>query len=339
MGINNKVLYSIIVATFLAGIGTAYAGPALTNITLGGNVVIIGSTDLDGTLLDTVDSAGASGQFLTSTGTGVQWTSTAPGSGTVTSVGTGTGLTGGPITSTGTISIDTAVVPQLGIENTFTNDMNIAGELFLDGDLSVGEGLGNNDDTIFFDEEINPATLRWDDFDDRFEFNNELAMQAPILIGSNEFAPVSYNRFTTPGDSSNISTHGLVAFSDLFIGGSLEADGSTWLDGPVIVAGETQLLSNLDVVGGISTGSLGVSGVMTTGGNIDTTGKITAGGGVDPPYVSFSAETHDTIRQFAEDVADHEEVMFFWNTDSKQFQVYYITEDAFYTLNGDKIEE
>ena len=160
----------------------------------------------------------------------------AGGGDTVTSVDTGVGLTGGPITSTGTISIDTAVVPQLGIENTFTNDMNIAGELFLDGDLSVGEGLGNDDDTIFFDEEGDPATLRWDDFDDRFEFSNELAMQAPILIGSNTFSPVSYNRFTTPGDGSNISTHGLAAFSDLFIGASLEVDGPTFFDGQMTIS-------------------------------------------------------------------------------------------------------
>ena len=42
------------------------------------------------------------------------------GSGGVTSVATGTGLTGGPITTTGTLSIDTAVVPRLTTANTFT---------------------------------------------------------------------------------------------------------------------------------------------------------------------------------------------------------------------------
>jgi hypothetical protein len=48
------------------------------------------------------------------------WTSLAAGSG-VTSVATGTGLTGGPITSTGTISIDTAVVATLTGSQTLTN--------------------------------------------------------------------------------------------------------------------------------------------------------------------------------------------------------------------------
>jgi len=43
------------------------------------------------------------------------------GGGTVTSVGSGLGLTGGPITSTGTLAIDPTVVPQLGAaSNTFT---------------------------------------------------------------------------------------------------------------------------------------------------------------------------------------------------------------------------
>ena len=44
--------------------------------------------------------------------------------GTVTSVGSGLGLTGGPITSSGTLSIDTSVVPQLGAaSNTFSGSI------------------------------------------------------------------------------------------------------------------------------------------------------------------------------------------------------------------------
>ncbi len=53
---------------------------------------------------------GNSGEFLTTDGTNVSWAPVATG--TVTSVGTGTGLTGGPITTTGTISLaNTAVTP------------------------------------------------------------------------------------------------------------------------------------------------------------------------------------------------------------------------------------
>ena len=51
------------------------------------------------------------------------------GSGTVTSVATGVGLKGGPITSTGTLTIDTTVVPRLGAINTFTANQTLNGTL------------------------------------------------------------------------------------------------------------------------------------------------------------------------------------------------------------------
>lgn len=64
--------------------------------------------DITFTLPDTV---GSSGQVLKTDGTGIlSWIT--PTAGTVTSVSTGTGLSGGPITGTGTISLaDTAVTP------------------------------------------------------------------------------------------------------------------------------------------------------------------------------------------------------------------------------------
>jgi hypothetical protein len=46
----------------------------------------------------------------------------------VTSVATSTGITGGPITSTGTLQIDPTVVPQLGAaSNTFTGSITASG--------------------------------------------------------------------------------------------------------------------------------------------------------------------------------------------------------------------
>lgn len=61
-------------------------------------------------------------QFLSSV-----WTcANVAGTGTVTSVGSGTGLTGGPITSSGTLSIDTTKVPLLASANTFSNSDTFA---------------------------------------------------------------------------------------------------------------------------------------------------------------------------------------------------------------------
>jgi len=55
-------------------------------------------------------AAGTSGQVLTSNGSSAPSWTTVAGLGTVTSVGTGAGLTGGPITTTGTISLATTAV-------------------------------------------------------------------------------------------------------------------------------------------------------------------------------------------------------------------------------------
>jgi hypothetical protein len=54
------------------------------------------------------------------------WKCANPAIGTVTSVGSGLGLTGGPITGTGTLSIDTTVVPQLGTANLFLKNNAIS---------------------------------------------------------------------------------------------------------------------------------------------------------------------------------------------------------------------
>jgi hypothetical protein len=84
-------------------------------------------------------STGTSGQFLKSTGTGLQW-ATIIGTGTVTSVATGTGLTGGTITTSGTLAIDTTIVPQLAGTNTFTNTNVFSGTVKLG---IVASNVGN----------------------------------------------------------------------------------------------------------------------------------------------------------------------------------------------------
>jgi hypothetical protein len=83
------------------------------------------------------------------------------GLGTVTSVGSGLGLTGGPITTTGTLNIDPSIVPQLGaLKNVFTG--NIAALSF----TGNGAGLTN----------VNAATL-----------NGVAGYNVPSLTASNNF--------------------------------------------------------------------------------------------------------------------------------------------------------
>ena len=64
-------------------------------------------------IIDCADSCGTNGQVLMSNGSNaVCWGTVSGGSGTVTSIVAGTGLTGGTITTSGTIALDTACVIQ-----------------------------------------------------------------------------------------------------------------------------------------------------------------------------------------------------------------------------------
>jgi hypothetical protein len=89
------------------------ATATLTNKTLS-SAILTGTLTAGG-------GVGTAGQILSSTGTGVEWiTSAAGSSGTVTSITAGTGLTGGTITSSGTIAIDSTVATLTGTQ-TLTN--------------------------------------------------------------------------------------------------------------------------------------------------------------------------------------------------------------------------
>jgi hypothetical protein len=63
------------------------------------------------------------------------------GSGTVTRVNTGLGLTGGPITTTGTVSINPAIVPQLNVANTFTTSQTVTGDITASGTITAGNSM------------------------------------------------------------------------------------------------------------------------------------------------------------------------------------------------------
>jgi hypothetical protein len=71
--------------------------------------------------------SGANGQVLKMNGSTLAWATDLNSGGTVASVGSGTGLTGGPITSVGTLSIDTAVVPLLNANQIFSGSNTFNG--------------------------------------------------------------------------------------------------------------------------------------------------------------------------------------------------------------------
>lgn len=67
--------------------------------------VVIGSATSGNTIIYANGSVGTAGQVLHSNGTSTYWATDDNSGGTVTSVATGNGLTGGPVTTTGTISV------------------------------------------------------------------------------------------------------------------------------------------------------------------------------------------------------------------------------------------
>jgi len=92
---------------FAVGISATHASFDLYN---DGTSYFNGATTVDDTLdlvnLKVSGAQGTDGQVLTSTGSGVAWEDAGGGSGTVTSIAAGTGLTGGTITTSGTIALN-----------------------------------------------------------------------------------------------------------------------------------------------------------------------------------------------------------------------------------------
>ena len=94
----------------------------------GSDIVKFGSTGINLlAALNLNSSPGASGQVLTSQGAGAIPIWTTNGSGTVTSITAGTGLTGGEITTTGTIGIDVTGVAPATYDGSFT--VNARGQI------------------------------------------------------------------------------------------------------------------------------------------------------------------------------------------------------------------
>jgi hypothetical protein len=70
---------------------------------------------------------GANGQVLKMSNGVLAWGTDLTSGGSVTSIGTGLGLTGGPITNAGVVSIDSAAVPLLNSNQTFSGSNTFAG--------------------------------------------------------------------------------------------------------------------------------------------------------------------------------------------------------------------
>ena len=114
-----------------------------TNFQANTSRVKIGST----VGLEANGSIGSAGQVLTSNATTVYWSS--PATGTVTSVSSGSGLTGGPITSTGTLSVQAGTgvtVNSTGVhigQDVGTTAAVTFGTLTITGNSALGDAISD----------------------------------------------------------------------------------------------------------------------------------------------------------------------------------------------------
>jgi trimeric autotransporter adhesin len=117
-----------------AELDIAYAGGdgTITGVTTAAGSGLAGG-GTSGTLNLSLTNVCAANQILQWNGS--SWVCATAGTGTVTSVAAGTGLTASPspITGSGSLSINTAVVPQLGAANTFTGNQTVNGNLSATG--------------------------------------------------------------------------------------------------------------------------------------------------------------------------------------------------------------
>jgi len=310
MGMNwTRTSYLFLVMIMISvGVTSAYA----ITITLGADpVVILGILDMSNNKITNVGTP----TLATDAATKGYVDSGSPGSGTVTSVGSGTGLTGGPITGSGSLSIDTAVVPQLGAFNTFQNDMTVDGNLLVtEGSFTVDQQafFNNNidltgtsaadNDVIFFDDGAS-TTLQWDNTDNRFEFNRALHVNGGLNVFEGSITTNIDGNF---GGNVNVD-------------GNLDLTGNSAIDDDIIFFDEGTFTTlqwdntdnqfefsrKLDVNGGLSvregtftsvdastlSGQINLPGVVNLGNNATLT---IDGGGAVSPFTSFHAIAPNT---------------------------------------------
>jgi endosialidase-like protein len=235
------------------------------------------------------------------------------GDGTVTSVGSGLGLTGGPITGSGTLAIDTSVVPQLGASsNTFAGNQVVNGNVTASNVTATGTVTG----TTVTGAVVN-ATTSFDLGGSAFAFgsvgnqnaflgfagnsstsgqdNTAIGYQALVsntgsfntASGSSALQQNTTGNFNTASGSSALLSNtsgtentasGVAALQSNTTGSFNTASGSNALQLNTVGGSNTASGSNalqLNTVGGSNTAS-GVDALYanTTGGNNTATGAV-----------------------------------------------------------------
>lgn len=197
-------------------------------------------------------SFGAAGQVLTSNGSDTYWVT--PTNGTVTNIATGSGLSGGPITATGTISLaDTTVTPgaqgSANSVSTFTVDQK--GRLTAAGNVAIA--------------------IDW----------TQVTSGLPTTLAG-------YGIADGLNANSQVTFANTITFSNTVTVGAMSANGSVGTAGQVLTSDGSDTYWSTVAAGGSGTVTSVVAGAGLTGGTITTSNTMT----VDADYAFTWSNTH-----------------------------------------------
>jgi hypothetical protein len=167
------------------------------------------------------------------------WACANPATGTVTSVGSGLGLSGGPITGSGTLTINTSVVPQLAAANTFTANQTVTGTV-------VGGTSGSSTEGVLGEANASSGQT--------YGVAGFTASPAGFGVdgyaGSSTGSPVGV--YGQVNSTSGIGVFGQNSLTESVTGGTISLDGyssGVWGDGGS---------GNVGVVGTVDNGTAGI---------------------------------------------------------------------------------
>ena len=233
------------------------------------------------------NTQGTNGQFLKVGTSGIlSWDTISAGTGTVTSIAAGTGLTGGTITTTGTIAIDTAVVPTLTATNNAFSSNNSTSSTTSSAFALTVNSLTSGTGAYFASNNITSGKL------------------VDIVLSGTAGNPTAANRYglsvTVSGVSANTTSYGIYAntttsgSSSTNIAGQFFASGGT-NNVPLRIGnatGYTNFFVNTDgngiTLSPTSTGTpfFSLAGYAAT---VPEFRLCSAGGGIGNNYVGFKA--------------------------------------------------
>ena len=296
---NFRVKSGLNVGTTIAGGNTTITGFANVSTSVNSALLTVGSSFIANTSKVAIGTAvgleanggiGTAGQVLHSNGTSIYWAADDNAGGTVTSVATANGLSGGPITTTGTLGVTTGSTLTVNTAGIHVNSALAITSLALSGALSgvTTAAMGNTTITGFANVtgNLQISAINATSFGATLTSNSTTA----ILTVGNSSVNATMNSSTfsgTANNSTNLGGSSLASVQSQITGNAataytnaiaIAANGSNITSGTVAFARLPSLFVGTTTIQSTSAAQA-VSGITTlAAGNTTITGDITVSG-------------------------------------------------------------